>query len=65
LFKYEYKRWQERGDIDFSQFIDDTLDVLAFKKFQEKAFLKKSFFEYLAADEEFQDNLNAAMEVYV
>ncbi len=34
------------------EFIEDTLEVLAFKKFQEKAFLQKSYIEYLCTEED-------------
>lgn len=63
LFKLEYKRWRKRGDIDFSEFIDETLEVLTFKKLEEKAFLQKSYFEYLCADqEEFKNNLEETID---
>lgn len=63
MFKLEYKKWRKRGYNDFSEFINDTLEILAFKKFQDKAFLQKSYFEYLSADqEEFKNNLEETID---
>jgi hypothetical protein len=39
------------------------LEVLAFKNFQDKAFLQKSYFEYLSTDqEEFKNNLEETID---
>lgn len=53
----------KRGNNDFSLFIDETLEALAFKKFQDKAFLQRSLFKFLSVDpEEFKNNLEETID---
>jgi type I site-specific restriction endonuclease len=64
-FNRSYKKWRKReANMEFGDFINEIRETLAFDKFQNKAFLQKSFFEYLAADEAFEENLNATIGSY-
>jgi hypothetical protein len=61
-FMLRYKEWREgKASTEFGDFVHKIREELASVKLHDKAFLQKSYFEYLAADEAFEENLNATI----